>query len=145
MNGYYEKLWNAEKWTLFVCAVGIISILAPEMSNPFKEGLDIAFILRSSASLIMILGFTCMPFFIFFHISKYIGNKKTCLALSMARLIVAILVTLISWWLYYSSKQAIEGDSSSTASLIYAVLPFYILIGGSIIYGILIAIAKNNA
>ena len=140
MNEYYTKLWAAEKWTLFICALGVVAILEPEMSDSFEDEFNLAVIFHDFISSTMMLGITWMPYFVFFLISRHIGNKKTSLPFSVARLIAAIFITLVSWWLYYSSGQAIDGNESSTASLIFVVLPFYILIGGAVVYGIIIAV-----
>jgi len=140
-----STLWAIERSILFVCAAGIVSIIVPQMSSPFEEGLNLIVISSTFVGIFIILGITCFPFFVFYLISRHIGRENTSLSLCYSRIKLAAFITLVSWWLYYEAVQSIQTDSSSTGSLVFLFLPIYIVIGGSILYRVLARMANKDA
>lgn len=111
----------------------------------FEEGFSLLLVWGWLFPLVIISALTFSPFYVFHRMSCKVHKITKKPSLHYICISLSIIVLLVSLKLYYEASVSIKGSTSSTASLIYAVLPFYILIGGSIFYGVLIMGAKNNA
>lgn len=96
-------------------------------------------------SIIFICALTAWPFMSLVAIANGIAKRSHSINLASACLLVSTLLVAGSLAVYIAASTAIEGDSSSTASVIYAVIPFYILIAGCIFYGPMYWIAKRSS
>lgn len=112
---------------------------------PLEDGFNLFLIWAWVIPLILMSAFTYFPYYVFYRMSRKIYSIASKPSLHYICFALSVIVILVSWKLYYVSNELIQGSKSSTASLIFAVLPIYILIGGSICYGILQLGAKNNA
>ncbi len=104
----------------------------------------IEFVAVYFVSTLFVLGLSVLPFLIFYAISASISKKGRPPKYSRISLLITIFVVPISCWLYYAAGKDIEGSTSSTAVVIFAVLPFYIGIFGSLLYGAVYFAARKG-
>ena len=132
-----DEYWKIEKLVLLAGGAFIGMYMLTQSDFPsFDElpsGSDLLFAFLPIG---IFLGFTLFPYLLFFQIAKSIHNQQAGISSAKGRLILSLVIIPTSCWLYFASGRSIEDDPSSTASLIFAVLPFYICIVGCFLYGL---------
>lgn len=135
-----------EKAIILAGALYVIGFLLTEASFETEEGMDLYLVLISKViPILFFFGLSLLPYLLFYSVSKAISLKGEGSPYTRASLIVTLLVVPVSCILYYASGKSIEGDPSSTSSLIYAVLPFYIAIIGGFFYGVVYLAARKSS
>jgi drug/metabolite transporter (DMT)-like permease len=102
-------------------------------------------LLATLVPIIFFFGLSLFPYAIFYKITKSIfdrGGKETY---SKASFLVTVVLIPVCCWGYVAAGQSIRNDTSSTASLVFAVLPFYIAIVGSAFYGVIYMLARKGS
>ncbi len=90
---------------------------------------------------VLLLTLSLFPYYLFNEISKKI--YKTQSNYVRGSFIITLVGLPILVFLYLNAYQVVNQSSSSTASLIYVVLPVYILIVGGLLYGAVYLASKN--
>lgn len=96
-------------------------------------------------SILVFMLITFAPFLWFLRLSQKIHALKVGSRFSKATLLINLVLVATCGVIYYLAAQSIQGDSSSTAALVFAVLPVYIGLIGSLFFLPVWAIAKRRA
>ena len=126
-----------EKNLIYFC-MSILTFFLFYLSNfTFKKLIDFSseYYAMNIFSILLMLALTLFPYITLLLMNRRFHKRVSLITSYTSSLIVSIFIITISLFLYYQSWASVDMSASSTASLIYAVLPFYILIGIIIIYG----------
>jgi len=140
------SIYKLEKYIIIGWIVILLTYMHSSSGISLKELVDFSgefYWFKISAFLIMSL-VTLLPYAILLFMSERLHRKKSSLSIYHQSLIITILIVLISLVLYLFSWKEVRESTSSTASVIFAVLPIYISIGIMFFYGLFMLVAWKN-
>jgi len=134
-----ESIYKFEKNIIYIFVLGMTFFLFSISDFSIEKIQDSKMIF----SIFLMLSLTLFPYIVLLLMSQRLHKRTTQLTHYKTSLIITFIILFISGYLYYMSWLSLQSATGSTASLIYAVLPFYITIGIFIIYGLFMLSTKD--
>lgn len=129
---------------LFVLMVGMVVafyILSLGAKSAFlsllQSGLALQDVLLTAFSLIMMGAIVSSPFLLLALLGKKIVGVGRVNRYQISGLIISLLLTAGSVYLYADAHRIVSTDRSSTAGLVFLAVPFYLCLFGGVLYGLL--------
>ncbi len=102
-----------------------------------QSGLALQDVLLTAFSLIMMGAIVSSPFLLLAVMGKKVASKGGVNRYQVSGLIISLLLTVFSVYLYADAHRIVSTDRSSTAGLVFLAVPFYLCLFAGVLYGLL--------
>lgn len=144
MSSHISSAEVVRRIELFVLMVGMVVafyILSLGAKSAFlsllQSGLALQDVLLTAFSLIMMGAIVSSPFLLLALLGKKIVGVGRVNRYQISGLIISLLLTACSVYLYADAHRIVSTDRSSTAGLVFLAVPFYLCLIGGGLYGLL--------
>ncbi len=144
-----NNLRGIELGVLSIGTVVILIQLSQWATDVFVIGpgsglvLSITWLLLELVALTIGIGLTISPYILLARLSALVPRGEGSLSLQIAALTVSCVTVIIAVWLYGHYNEAMNEHSTPITSLIFAVLPGYLIVVAGAVYGVIVLIGKR--
>ncbi len=144
-----SNLRRIEISVLSIGALVILIELSQWATDVFVIGSDaglvlsVTWLLLELVALAIGIGLTISPFILLARLSALIPRGDGSLSLQIAALTVSSVTVLMAVWLYGYYTQAMNEHPIPISSLIFAVLPGYLIVVAGAVYGLIVLIGQR--
>ncbi|TNF03069.1 MAG: hypothetical protein EP323_07955 [Gammaproteobacteria bacterium] len=136
-----EVVRRIELFALMIGMIVAFYILSLGAKSAFlsllRSGLALQDVLLTAFSLVVMGAVVSSPFILLALLGKKLVGKGSVNRYQVAGLIISLLLTVLSVYLYMDAHRVVSTDRSSTAGLIFLAVPFYLCLLGGALYGLL--------
>jgi hypothetical protein len=105
--------------------------------------ISITWVLLELAALAIGIGLTISPYILLGRLSALVPRGNGSLSLQVAALTVSCITVIIAIWLYSYYNDAMTEHPPPISSLIFAVLPVYLIVVAGAVYGVIVVIGRR--
>lgn len=143
-----SRISTLRKIELMVLGVGLLIALiavgwgsrgAFQANMAWTQGTErlLAF-LGTLASLLIVGAIVIVPYALLAFLGRQVASDESALRLRVAGLVVSSAVTLASAYFYADAVYTVSHDRSSTAGLVFVVVPVLLAVVGGAVYGAIV-------
>ncbi len=105
--------------------------------------ISITWLLLELVTLAIGIGLTISPYILLARLSALVPRGEGSLSLQIAALTISCVTVIIAVWLYGYYSDAMNQHPTPISSLIFAVLPGYLIVVAGAIYGVIVLIGQR--
>ncbi len=143
------SLRKIELGVLSLGAVVVLILLSRWATDVFVLGSESGFVLSFTwlllevVAIVIGVGLTVSPYVLLARLSALVPRGTGSVILEVAALAISVLTVLMAIWLYGHYGDAMRQNPTPISSLIFAVLPGYLIVVSGSIYGVLVLIGRR--
>lgn len=148
----FKATGNLRQLELVVLSVGAVTILIQlsqwatdvlVIGSGSDLVLSVTWLLIEVVALAIGIALTISPYVLLARLSALVPRGHDTLALQIAALAVSCVTVVIAVWLYGHYNQAMTEQPVPVSSLIFAVLPVYVIVVAGAVYAVIVSIGRR--